>query len=112
MSKDRTTVHIHGYHFSGQFYILVIHFAVAIQVGHTILCKHNGVISFINNRSIQRLLLLGRLQLNRIVLQCISSQQGISLLHTSYIKGISPFDSCRNSPSTPTLRKSLVRDQE
>ena len=68
--KDRTAIHVHGDDLGCQFYLLIIHLALAIQVHKAPFGKHDGVIGLINNRSIERFLLLAAHRIERHGIGC------------------------------------------
>ena len=109
MGIDRAAVQVHGDDLGGQFDVLVgiVHLAVAIEVGVSVLGKDDGVVRLISDRSIQPILLLGhRIRLQRVGNQRISGQR-IAQLHCRLCT--SPLQS--PLPAT-TLRISLSGDEQ
>ena len=60
ISMHSTTIQIHRNNFRSQFDVLIIHFSATIKCSGSSQSKDSGVVGFINNRCIERLLLLNR----------------------------------------------------
>ena len=72
-SKNRAIIHIHRNNLSFQISSWITHFPLTVKMSKTTLCKHNGVIGFISDGSIQRIL-LGRRGSYRILSQRVIGQ--------------------------------------
>ena len=102
MSIDRTTIHIHGNDGSSQFGLRIIHFTVSIQMGITVLRKHNGVRRFISYWRIEPVFLLSR--------QCID-RYGVIAQRVACLQRISLIPWKRNVP-VPALRFGFSRNDQ